>query len=335
MKPFLEILAEGHHLTRQEASAAMRLIMGGEATDAQIAAFLMALRIKGEHPDELLGFIDVMRDMSVHISVDDPDTIDLCGTGGDGSGTFNISTVAAFVAAGAGATVAKHGNRSVSSSCGSADVMAELGIPVSLHPDRVARAINTIGIGFLFAPLFHPAVRHAARPRMELGMKTAFNLLGPMANPAGVRRQLVGAFSEEAASVMSVVYQSLPVDLVYVVHSTDGLDEISLGGTTNVFEIRKNSRSESTISPEHFGLPAAGRQSLRGGTAHENATTALRILGGEKTPQRSVVAANAAMALMASGRASTITEGVGLAEESIDSGRALGKLHQLQAFAAS
>src|SRR5258706_5316568 len=203
MREFILKLNECHDLTREEASAAMRTIMDGQASDAQIAGFLMALRLKGEKPDELLGFVEVMRERSIRIALDDGDAIDMCGTGGDGTGTFNISTVASFVVAGAGVTVAKHGNRSISSACGSADVLRALGVNIDLAPERAGDCINSVGIGFLFAPLFHPAMKHAAKARAELGVKTLFNILGPMTNPAGVRRQLVGAFSEGAAQMMA------------------------------------------------------------------------------------------------------------------------------------
>ncbi len=335
MKSFIRKVGGGEHLSRDEAAAAMRQIMCGQATEAQIAGLLIALRINGENPDELLGFTEVMREMSVHIRVDDPDAIDLCGTGGDGSGTFNISTVAAFVTAGAGATVAKHGNRSVSSRCGSADLISALGIPLDAPPQRVEACINTVGIGFLFAPLFHPAFRHASKPRSELGVKTAFNLLGPMANPAGVRTQLAGAFSSRAASAMSSVYESLKADHVFVVNSHDGLDEISLSKPTTVFEIRNGHSTSATMSPDSFGLPPADISSITGGDAGQNAGIAMKILLGERIPHRNVVVANAAVGLMAAGKAASVQDGVRLAQESIDSGRALQKLNRMREFVSA
>ncbi len=333
MKEYLAKVSEGRHLTREEASGAMRRIMEGSSTDAQIGALLMALRVKGEQTDELLGFVDVMREKSVRVAIEDPDAIDMCGTGGDGAGTFNISTVASFVVAGAGVTVAKHGNRSISSSCGSADVLRALGVRIEIPAETAAACVNDVGIGFLFAPLFHPAMKHAARPRAELGVKTFFNLLGPLTNPAGVRRQLAGAFNREAAGKIASVFSRLDARHVFVVSSTDGLDEISLEAPTSVFEVNGSPEpSAYEIDGSSFGLPAVTRESLRGGSADDNARIALRILGGELIPQRYPVVANGAFGLLAAGKVASVQEGVEHASESIDSGRALRKLEDLREF---
>lgn len=333
MKDFIQKLSERHDLTREEAATAMRIIMEGQATDTQIAGFLIALKLKGEHPNELLGFVEVMREKAVKVTINDPDAVDLCGTGGDGAGTFNISTVASFVVAGAGVTVAKHGNRSISSSCGSADVLRALGVNIDLVPEKVEACINTIGIGFLFAPLFHPAMKYAAKVRSELGVKTAFNLLGPMTNPAGVKRQLVGAFSQDAARKMASVFTELGSVRVLLVHAHDGLDEVSLDGLTTVFEVNRHlSESKFNVESQIFGLPVVRRDDLRGGSAETNAEITMQILEGKKTPHRDIVLANAAFGLLVAGRARTAREGVLMATESIDSRNALTKLNDLRSF---
>lgn len=333
MKELIRKVTERQHLTRQEAASAMRTIMEGGATDAQIAGLLTALRTKGEQTEELLGFVEVMREKCLRVAIDDPDAIDMCGTGGDEAGTFNISTVASFVVAGAGATVAKHGNRSMSSACGSADVLGALGVNINLPPDRAAACINTVGVGFLFAPLFHPAMKHASRARTELGTKTLFNMLGPMTNPAGVRRQLVGAFSREAAQKMAGVFSELDPIRVLVIHSRDGLDEVSLEAATTVFEIRSRLFSGTMhLRPSVFGLPLVKRDSILGGSIEVNAEIALRILRGEKIPHRDIVLANSALGLLAAEKVSTLQEGIHMAADSIDSGKALRKLDSLKEF---
>jgi anthranilate phosphoribosyltransferase len=333
MKEFIKKISEGHHLTREEAQSAMRTIMEGGATEAQIAAFLLGLKVKGEQAEELLGFVEVMREKSVKVNIDDTNAIDMCGTGGDGSGTFNISTVASFVVAGAGVTVAKHGNRSISSSCGSADVLKALGVNIELAPEKAAACINKIGIGFLFAPLFHPAMKYAAKPRSELGVKTCFNMLGPMTNPAGVRRQLVGTFSHDAAKKIADVFSLLDAEKVFVIHSEDGLDEISLEAPTVVHEVTSGFTTTTFhLQPTQFELSSVENSKILGGTAEENAQIAMNVLEGNKGPYRDVVLANAAFGLLVSGKARTIQEGVHLASESIDSGNALNKLTQLKEF---
>ena len=331
MKKHLHKLCLKADLAPEEARDAMRTIMDGRATDAQIGAFLVAMKTKGETPEELLAFVEVMRERCVKVKLDDPAAVDLCGTGGDGSGTFNISTAASFVVAGAGVTVAKHGNRSVSSSCGSADVLTAMGVNVELPPEKVESCMNGIGIGFLFAPLFHPSLRHAARARGELGMKTCFNLLGPLTNPAGVRRQLVGAYDRIAARLMANVFAQLGSERVYVVHSEDGLDEISLSGPTEVLEVRGgDSCLTYTIDRAALGLPNVSLDELRGSSPQENAATILAILQGEKGPRRDITVANAAYGILSSGKAASPLDAVAMAQESIDSGRAIDKLNLLR-----
>ena len=331
MKKHLHKLCSHADLTPDEARDAMRTIMDGRATDAQIGAFLVAMKTKGETPAELLAFVEVMRERCVKVKLEDPAAIDLCGTGGDGACTFNISTAASFVVAGAGVTVAKHGNRSVSSSCGSADVLVAMGVNIELPAEKVESCVNTIGIGFLFAPLFHPSLRHAARARGELGMKTCFNLLGPLTNPAGVRRQLVGAYDRAAARLMANVFVSLGSECVYVVHSEDGLDEISLAGPTEVLEVRgANACLAYTIDRAALGLPRVSPGEIRGNTPQENAAMIQAVLQGEKGPRRDVTVANAAYGILSSGKATSPSDAVAMAQESIDSGRALDKLNLLR-----
>jgi anthranilate phosphoribosyltransferase len=330
MKLYIQRVAEGIHLTRSEAAEAMRCIMDGEASDAQIAALLIGLKVKGEQTSELLGFVETMRAKAVRISAEDPDAVDLCGTGGDGLGTFNISTAAAFVVAGAGATVAKHGNRSVSSACGSADILKALGVDITMPPERVERSVNRNGIGFLFAPLFHPAMKHAAKARSELGVKTCFNMLGPMTNPAGVRRQLVGAFSTPAARTMAEVFGQLDVMRVCVVHALDGMDEVSLGAATEVWQVGQSALRSYALTHDALGLPSWAAADLRGGTAEENAALVIGVLNGTPGPHRDVVVANAGLALTVAGKAASVRDGVALAAEAIDTGRALAKLRLLK-----
>jgi anthranilate phosphoribosyltransferase len=333
MKMFIQKLCNREHLTRDEAHDVMRNIMEGNATDAQIASLLIALKFNGEMPDEIIGFVEVMLEKAIKIQVEDPEAIDMCGTGGDGTGTFNISTTASFVVAGAGVTVAKHGNRSISSSCGSADVLRALGLNIELPPEKIEYSINTFGIGFLFAPMFHPAMKHAAKTRSELGVKTCFNILGPMTNPAGVKRQLVGAFSDEAAVALAAGFSQLGSKKVCVVHSSDGLDEVSLGASTRVYEVTGNSTMATyNFEPSLLNLRTVTQTELLGGSAETNAAILMDILHGVKGPHRDTVIANAAFGLYVSGKAISIQEGATLAAESIDSGNALRKLNQLIEF---
>jgi anthranilate phosphoribosyltransferase len=333
MKPYIEKCLNGEGLSADEASDALDLIMTGQATDVQIAGLLIALRAKGETVDELVGFARTMRAKAVRLQLQDPDAIDMCGTGGDGRGTFNISTVASFVVAGAGVTVAKHGNRSVSSRSGSADLLAALGVNIQIAPERVQECVNQVGVGFLFAPLFHPAMKFVGKARVELAVRTIFNMLGPITNPAGVTRQLVGTFRGDVASMLACALGRLSTQRACVVHSDDGLDEVTASGETSVFETGSDGTVHSyTVSPASFGLEPEPLSSMMGGDASENASIAQSILRGEKVPGRSVVIANAALGLFVAGKAATLPEASALAAESIDSRRAAGALKKLIDF---
>ncbi len=330
MKTHIEKCLAGEHLTIEEASTALSTIMTGQATDAQIAGILIALRAKGETVDELVGFARTMREHGIKLHIEDPNAIDMCGTGGDCSGTFNISTVASFVVAGAGVTVAKHGNRSVSSQSGSADVLTALGVNIQCSSEIVQICINRIGIGFLFAPLFHPAMKHAAKPRMELGVRSIFNMVGPLTNPAGVKRQLVGVYNAQVAPLLAGALQKLGAEKACVVHSDDGLDEVTLSGGTIVHEVNGNEPlKEYRLQPKDFGFPLHSLESLHGGDKNNNAVITLEVLQGKKCPARDVVIANAALGIYIGGKTKTIIEGKQKAEESINSGKALEKLQQL------
>ena len=312
----------------------MEVILGGHASTAQIAAFLVALRMKGETADELIGFARAMRARASRVPADlaGGPLLDTCGTGGDARGTFNISTIAAFVVAGAGVRVAKHGNRSISSRCGSADVLERLGVRVAVEADQAARAIREVGIGFLFAPAFHPATKHAHAARLELKMRTIFNLLGPLTNPAGATAQLAGAPSEEAARLIADALAALGLERGFVVHGSDGLDEITITGPTLAYEIANGQVTRRTLTPEDFGVAPAALEELQGGDPDENCEIARAILAGARGPKRDVVLVNAAAALVVAGRATSFTEGMAVAAESIDSGAARRKLEELAAF---
>jgi anthranilate phosphoribosyltransferase len=325
----LERLQRREDLTTEQAAGAMRAVMDGEATPAQIAGLLVALRMKGECPEEIVGFARTMRERGVTLSRAFPEAIDTCGTGGDGGGTFNVSTVAAFVAAGAGVTVAKHGNRSVSSRCGSADVLAALGVDVAAEPDVVERCLERAGIAFLFAPTFHPSMRHAAGPRRELGIRTAFNLLGPLTNPVGVRRQLVGVPRPELTELVARALAQLGSEWAWVVHGADGIDEVSTCGHTKVSECRNGAVRTFYVHPADAGIAKAARQDLAGGDAEHNAALALRVLEGEPGPRREVVLLNAGVSLMIAGRAAGMRQGVALAAAAVDSGAARQALRRL------
>jgi anthranilate phosphoribosyltransferase len=335
--PFLEFLhaVAGHrHLQTEEAREAMREILAGEVSSVRLASFLTALRMKGETVDELVGFASAMRDVGVRVEADlqgEP-LVDTCGTGGDGQGTFNISTVAAFVVAGAGVRVAKHGNRSVTEQGGSADLLENLGIAVALPPERVAQAIREVGIGFLFAPTMHTAMKHAYPVRMELKLRTVFNLLGPLTNPAGATAQLVGAPSDQTAELMAGALARLGLRRGFVVHGSDGLDEITTTGPTTAFEIRGGEVARRTLVPEDFGVERATAAALKGAGKEANAMIARAVLGGAVGPQRDIVLVNAAGALVAAGVASDFLEAMTLAAKSIDSGAAKKKVQELAAF---
>ena len=335
MQPLIRKVEAGGDLSRQEAESAMEEILSGRCEEDSIVALLSALRAKGETVEELVGFARAMRRHATQIFSDGarPDEllVDTCGTGGDASGTFNISTAAAFVAAGAGVRVAKHGNRSISSKCGSADVLEALGISLDVSPERIAAAIREIGIGFMFAPAMHTAMRHAMPARRRLG-RTAFNLLGPLTNPAGARAQVIGVFSDKVVEKVALVLAELGVERAFVVHGAGGLDEISLSGETSVGEVHGGTVSLYRITPEDFGLERAPISAITGGDAAHNAGIIRAILAGESGPRRDIVIANAAAAIVAAGRAADFLEGAQLAAQSIDSGAAREKLHALVAF---
>jgi anthranilate phosphoribosyltransferase len=307
-------------LTEDEAASAFETIIRGDATPSQIAGFLVALRMKGETPDEITGFARTARAMATPIAIDGA-LLDTCGTGGDGLATFNISTLAAIVAAASGAKVAKHGNRAASSMCGSADVLEQLGVKIDLGPDGVARCIDEAGIGFLFAPVFHPSFRFAGVPRRELGLRTVFNVLGPLCNPAGAKYQALGVADGSMAGKMADVLLRLGVERAIVFHAGDGMDELSVSAPSFVIEI-DGARKEYELDPAELGLKAAPVDSMRGGGPEENARIALEVLQGAKGPRRDVVLLNSAAALRAAGQANTWKEGLGMAAEAIDSGRA-------------
>jgi len=330
MKTHIEKCLSGSNLTVDEASRALGTIMTGQATDSQIAGLLVALRAKGETIDELVGFARTMREHAVKMTIDDPDAVDVCGTGGDGLGTFNISTVASFVVAGAGVTVAKHGNKSISSQSGSADVLSALGVNVQCSADVVQTCINRIGIGFLFAPLFHPAMKYVGKARAELGVRSIFNMLGPLTNPAGVKRQLIGVYQRDVTAKLAGALQKLGVERACVVHSDDGMDEVTLSAGTVVHEVNNNETpKEYHVQPKDFGLPHYALASVRGGDKKDNAAITLDVLQGKKGPARDVVLANSALGIYVSGKAKTLSEGRQMAENSIDSGKAMDKLQQL------
>ena len=321
-------LIEKKNLTTEEAEAVMQQIMLGEATPSQIGAFLIALRMKQETPEEIAACARVMRAHAIKVETRQNPVVDTCGTGGDGTGTFNVSTVVAFVVAGAGVAVAKHGNRSVSSRCGSADVLEALGAQIELGPDEIARCLDEIGIGFLFAPRLHPAMKYAATPRREIGVRTIFNLLGPLTNPASASIQLLGVYDPTLTETMAEVLGLLGVHGALVVHGAGGLDELSTTGTGKVTQLQEGKITTYYLDPQELGLPPAEPASLKGGLPEENARIARDLLQGEKGARRDTVLLNAAAALLAAGKVTDFGEGLSLAAESIDSGEALRKLEQ-------
>lgn len=335
MHSYIKKVEAGSDLSRQEAELAMEEILSGRSDEETIVALLTVLRAKGETVGELVGFARAMRRHVTPVFADGARPqqllVDTCGTGGDSSGTFNISTAAAFVAAGAGVYVAKHGNRSISSKCGSADVLEALGVSLDVSPERVGAAIREIGIGFLYAPALHTAMRHAMPARRRLG-RTAFNLLGPLTNPAGARAQVAGVFSAKVVEKVALVLSELDVERAFIVHGDGGLDEISLSGETTVGDVRHAAVQLYRITPEDFGLERAPLDAISGGDAARNAGLIRAIFSGEKGPRRDIVVANASAAIVAAGRAADFLEGALLAAQSIDSGAALKKLDALIAF---
>ncbi|HEV2010713.1 MAG TPA: anthranilate phosphoribosyltransferase [Candidatus Limnocylindria bacterium] len=331
----LGVVVAGRTLTRREAESAMGSVMAGEATPAQLAALLAALAVRGETVDEIAGFAMGLRAAAVPVTVADG-AIDTCGTGGDRSHTFNISTVAAIVAASAGARVAKHGNRAASSACGSADVLEALGVKIDLGPEAVATCVSEVGVGFMFAPRFHPAMRYAAPVRREIGIRTIFNVLGPLANPAGVKRQLLGVPSAVLGERMVNVLRELGAEHCLVVHSDDGLDEISPSGPTRTWELRGGTISEGELVPEHVGLECAPRGSVRGGDSATNARIARAVLNGEaRDGALTAVLLNAGAACYVAGLAADVKGGVGLAANAIDTGAAIAMLERWAARSAT
>jgi len=331
LKQALSKVIEGGSLTREEAAQVMRGIMQGEAPAVQVAGLLVALRVRGETVDEITGFAQVMREKSVRIECSRRPLLDTCGTGGDVVKTFNISTAAAFVVAGAGVAVAKHGNRSVTSRCGSADVLEALGVSLQADAHTAASCLSEIGIAFLFAPSFHPAMKHAAPIRGELGVRTVFNLLGPLTNPAGANCQLLGVPAPQWVEPIAGVLAKLGCERALVVHGMHGLDEVSTLGETVVAEVSDGSVRSYTLSPSDFGLRAATAQDLAGGDAASNAELLLSILSGEPGFQRDVVLANAAAALLAAGVANGLAQAMEIAGASIDTGAAMQRLEALRA----
>lgn len=336
-------VVERKDLTRDEAFAVMEGIMSGHATDAQIAAFLTALRMKGETVEELIGFARVMREKvspvktraRVQTSLSGTDRemlVDTCGTGGDATGTFNVSTATAFVVSGAGIPVAKHGNRSVSSLCGSADVVEALGVRLDLSPEHVGRCVDEVGIGFCYAPLLHKAMKFVMLARREIRIRTVFNILGPLTNPARASAQVIGVYDGALAEVMAQVLKELGTTRAFVVHGQDGLDELSTTGPSRVAELRDGEIRSYTVQPEDFGLPRVTMADLKGGSAADNAEIIRRILAGERSPKRDIVVLNAGAAIAAGGKAPDIAAGIALATQSIDSGAARDRLARLVEF---
>ena len=333
MKEILEKVIEKKDLTFEEAYNVMYSIMSGQENNSQIASLLTALKMKGETSIEVAGFVKAMREKVIQIKCSDPRTMDVCGTGGDGSGSFNISTAVAFVVAGAGIPVAKHGNRSISSKSGSSDVLHELGVDVNLTPEHSQWALDKIGISFLFAPLYHPAMKHVAPIRKELKFRSIFNILGPLTNPAGVKHQLIGTFNDATMQIMSEAVKYLDMNNVGFVCTNNSFDEISLTHTSKVIEYTSEITSLYNIDHEAFGFPKLDLESIKGNTAKDNAEIIYNIFSKkEKNASYYVVAANAALAMKVTGNYSSLEESLAAAEESILSGNALNKLNELKSF---
>ena len=329
IKEAINLLVNNISLTEPEMALCMSDIMEGKATDSQIGAVLTALRIKGETVEEITGAARMMRKMATTIKAPEG-VLDTCGTGGDMSHTFNISTTTAFVVAGAGTPVAKHGNRSVSSQSGSADVLEALGVKIDLQPDRVEKCLFETGFGFLFAPLFHPAMKYAIGPRRDMGIRTIFNILGPITNPAGAKRQILGVFAGKLTDTLAQVLGNLGAVDAIVVHGEDGLDEVSLSGKTKVSRFRDEKVENFQIEPEDFGIWRSDIDSIRGGNKEENAAITLSVLHGEKGPKRDIILMNSAVALIAAGKSTDFKTAFSMAAASIDSGMALKKLEEVK-----
>lgn len=333
LKRFIAKVVEGIDLTEGESGEAMACIMSGEVPPTQIASFITALRMKGETIEEITGFARTMRERAVHIRAKEgEEVVDTCGTGGDGKGTFNISTAVAFVAAGGGCIIAKHHNRSVSSHCGSADVLEALGINYALSPERAERSLQELGLAFLFAPTFHPATKHAMIPRRDIGIRTIFNLLGPLTNPAGATIHLTGLYRGDLLQTVAEVLRNLGSRSAFVVHSEDHCDEISITGRTTVCQLKDGSIRSFQIEPEMVSLKRAKLEEIQGGTPQRNAEILLQVLKGEPGPPRDVILFNTAAVFVAADKVSNLRDGVELAKESIDSGRAMKKLEEMIRF---
>jgi anthranilate phosphoribosyltransferase len=325
----IRALCERRDLSREQMRAVMRVIMTGEATPAQIGGFLIALRMKGETIDEITAAAEVMRELATHVGVSGPHVVDTCGTGGDAVNTFNISTASAFVAAAAGAKVAKHGNRSVSSHSGSADVLEAAGVSLELTPEQVAQCIDEVGVGFMFAPKHHGAMKHAIGPRREMGVRTIFNLLGPLTNPANAPHQVVGVFSVDWLEPLAAVLQNLGSQHVLVVHADDGMDEISIGSPTRIAELKRGKITTYTVTPEQFGCKRSPITSLAVGSAAESLSAIESAFNNQQGPARDIVALNAGAAIYAADLTETLEAGVREAQQCIARGLARDKLQAL------
>jgi anthranilate phosphoribosyltransferase len=332
MQTAIRTVTERRDLDAGQMTAVMRLIMGGDATPAQIGGFLIGLRMKGETVEEIAAAAAVMRELATHVTVDQPHLVDIVGTGGDGVGTFNVSTASAMVVAAAGGRVAKHGNRSISSSSGSADLLEQAGVRLDLTPEQVAACVDEVGVGFMFAPRHHGAMRHAVAPRREMAVRTIFNVLGPLTNPAGAPNLLIGVYAAEWVEPLARVMQRLGAEHVLVVHSDDGLDEISIGAPTRVAELKGGEVATFTLDPGAFGVAQTEVGKLRVANPAESLAVVRRVLGGEAGPASDIVALNAGAALYAAGLAETLEAGIARAREVLASGQALARLEQLAAF---
>ena len=328
LKSIIAKVATGATLSREEAASAFDRMMSGEATPSQLGGLLMALRVRGETIDEITGAVSAMRAKMLRVNAP-PEAIDVVGTGGDGSGSVNVSTCAAFIVAGAGVPVAKHGNRALSSRSGAADVLAALGVKIDLSPQQVSRCVTEAGIGFMFAPAHHPAMKNVNPTRVELATRTIFNLLGPLSNPAGVKRQLVGVFSRQWVQPLAQVLKNLGSESVWVVHGSDGLDEITLTGPTFVAALEKGAIRSFEVSPEDVGLKRVTGEALKGGDAAANAAALRTVLAGNPSPYRDVALLNAAAALVVAGRAGDLKNGIALGTKSLDDGAAAERLKRL------
>lgn len=333
-KSIIGKVATGATLSREEAASAFDSMMSGEATPSQMGGLLMALRVRGETVEEITGAVSAMRGKMLGVSAP-AEAVDIVGTGGDGSGSVNVSTCASFIVAGAGVPVAKHGNRALSSRSGAADVLASLGVKIDLKPEEVGRCVREAGIGFMFAPAHHPAMKNVGPTRVELATRTIFNLLGPLSNPAGVKRQMVGVFSRQWVQPLAQVLRNLGSESVWVVHGSDGLDEITLTGPTFVAALEKGEIRSFEVTPDEAGLPRCGSDGLKGADADANAVALQSVLDGMPSPYRDVALLNAAAALIVAGRAKTLKEGVEIGQKSLDSGAALARLKHLVAVSNS